>query len=199
MPFSFSRLASAFRRPALAVAIAASPMAPVHAAPIPVAIVATAAPRRKVSGRLVAGTALATLCCGTLQTFEGTKLETYRDVVGIPTACTGETKGIRMGMRFTRTECDAMLLKRLTEDFAPAMERCARQPMGDDLYAAHLSLAYNIGTGGYCKSSVVRLWNQGDRRASCQAFMLYDKAGGRVIAGLVKRRQAERAMCLKGV
>ncbi|MGU3284697.1 lysozyme [Methylobacterium mesophilicum] len=91
------------------------------------------------------------------------------------------------------------LCNRLTEDFAPAMERCARQPMGDDQYAAHLSLAYNIGTGAYCKSSVVRLWNQGDRRASCNAFLVWNKAGGRKIDGLTKRREAERALCLKGV
>ena len=149
--------------------------------------------------RFVAGTALAALSVVTLKGFEGTELVAYRDVVGIPTACTGETKGIRMGMRFTASQCDAMLLKRLTEDFAPAVERCARQPMGDDLYAAHLSLAYNIGAGAYCKSSVVRLWNAGERRASCNAFMMWDKAGGRVIAGLVKRREAERALCLKGV
>ncbi|WP_348644185.1 lysozyme [Methylobacterium sp. WL120] len=117
----------------------------------------------------------------------------------VPTVCVGETKGIRMGMTFTKPQCEAMLLKRLAEDFAPAVERCARQPMGDDLFAAHLSLAYNIGTGGYCKSSVVRLWNAGERRASCEAFMRFDKAGGRVVAGLVRRRQAERALCLKGV
>lgn len=120
-------------------------------------------------------------------------------MVGSPPACVGETKGIRMGMTFTKPQCEAMLLKRLAEDFAPAVERCARQPMGDDLYTAHLSLAYNIGTNAYCKSSVVRLWNAGERRASCNAFMMWDRAGGRVIAGLVRRREAERALCLKGV
>lgn len=150
-------------------------------------------------GRLVAGSALAALACTTITGFEGLRTAAYRDVVGIPTVCVGETKGVRMGMTFTKPQCEAMLLQRLTEDFAPAVERCARQPMGDDLYAAHLSLAYNIGTGAYCKSSVVRLWNAGERRASCNAFMMWDKAGGRVIAGLVKRREAERALCLKGV
>ncbi|APT31938.1 lysozyme [Methylobacterium phyllosphaerae] len=160
--------------------------------------VAAALPKGAKS-RLVAGSALAALACGTVTGFEGLRTTAYRDVVGIPTACVGETKGIRMGMTFTKPQCEAMLLQRLSEDFAPAVERCARQPMGDDLYAAHLSLAYNIGVGAYCKSSVVRLWNAGERRASCNAFMMWDKAGGRVVAGLVKRREAERAMCLKGV
>lgn len=149
--------------------------------------------------RLVAGTALAGLACATLTGFEGLRTVAYRDVVGIPTACVGETKGIRMGMTFAKPQCEAMLLKRLSEDFAPAMERCAKQPMGDDQYVAHLSLIYNIGEGAYCKSTVVRLWNAGDRRGSCRAFLAWNKAGGRVVPGLVRRREAEMALCLKGV
>jgi len=153
----------------------------------------------KAKGRLVAGTVLAGLACATLTGFEGLRTVAYRDVVGIPTACVGETKGIRMGMTFTKPQCEAMLLKRLSEDFAPAMERCAKQPMSDDQYVANLSLIYNIGEGAYCKSTVVRLWNEGDRRGSCRAFMAWTKAGGRVVAGLVKRRQVEMALCLKGI
>lgn len=172
--------------------------APVAAAPVPTSK-PTIQAKVKVKPSLVAGTALAALCCTVITGFEGLRTKSYLDVVGIPTVCVGETKGIRMGMSFTKAQCQEMLLKRLVEDFAPAVERCARQPMGDDLYAAHLSLAYNIGTGAYCKSSVVRLWNQGDRRASCNAFLMWNKAGGRVIAGLTKRREAERALCLKGV
>ncbi|WP_264048940.1 lysozyme [Methylobacterium flocculans] len=195
----FSRL----RRPALAAAIAVAPMAPARAAPIvvPVSVAAAPAVRRKTKGRLVAGTALATLVCTVITGFEGMRTTAYRDVVGIPTACVGETKGIRMGMTFTKPQCEAMLLKRLTEDFGPAIERCVTRPMGDDFYAAAISLAYNIGDGGFCKSSIVRLYNAGDRRAACNAFLLYDKGGKppRVIAGLVKRRQAERALCLKGI
>ena len=164
-----------------------------RAAAAPVA----AAPKGK--GRLVAGTALATLCCSTLIGFEGLRTEAYRDVIGIPTVCVGETKGIRMGMTFTKPQCEALLLKRLVEDFAPAMERCVTRPMGDDVYAAFLSLSYNIGSGGFCKSSVARLYNAGDRRGACHAILAFDKAGGRVVPGLVKRRQAEEALCLKGI
>lgn len=196
-----ARLLSALRRPAAAAMIATARPTVAATAPVRPAIVAatTTTGRRKVSPRLLAGTALAALCCTTITGFEGMRTTTYRDVIGIPTACVGETKGIRMGMTFSRPQCEAMLLKRLTEDFAPAIEACVTKPMGDDFYAAALSLAYNIGEAGFCKSSIVRHYNAGDRRASCNAFLLYDKAGGRVIAGLVKRRQAERALCLKGV
>ncbi|MDH2313171.1 lysozyme [Methylobacterium brachiatum] len=150
-------------------------------------------------GRLVAGSALAALACTTITGFEGMRTNAYRDSVGIPTICVGETKHVRMGMTIQKPQCEAMLLKRLSEDFAPAMERCAKQPMGDDQYAANLSLIYNIGEGAYCKSTVVRRWNAGDRRGSCHAFLKFDRAGGRVLAGLVKRRKAEEALCLKGI
>ncbi|SDA12829.1 lysozyme [Methylobacterium sp. UNC378MF] len=161
------------------------------------AAVAKLPPQAK--GRLIAGTALAALCCTTITGFEGLRTSAYRDSIGVPTICIGETKGVRMGMTVSKPQCEAMLLKRLTEDFAPAMERCVTRPMGDDTYAAFLSLSYNIGSGGFCKSSVVRLYNAGDRRAACHAILKFDRAGGRVVAGLVRRRKAEEALCLKGV
>ncbi|KQO78107.1 lysozyme [Methylobacterium sp. Leaf90] len=149
--------------------------------------------------RLKKGGAIAALCVALVGGFEGLRLKSYIPIPGdVPTVCYGETRGIRMGMTFTKPQCDAMLLKGL-DDFANGVERCAKQPMGDDQYAAHLSLAYNIGLGAYCKSTVVRRWNEGDRRGSCNAFLMWDKAGGRTVAGLVRRRQAERTLCLKGV
>jgi lysozyme len=51
----------------------------------------------KGKSRLAAGTALAALCYSLLIGFEGMRTSTYRDVIGIPIVCVGETKGIRMG------------------------------------------------------------------------------------------------------
>ncbi|MEG9526144.1 MAG: lysozyme [Hyphomicrobiales bacterium] len=154
----------------------------------------------KGKSRLAAGTALAALCCSLLIGFEGMRTRAYIPIPGdVPTVCVGETKGIRMGMTFTKPQCEAMLLKRLTDDFAPALERCVTRPMGDDVYAAFLSLSYNIGSAGFCRSSVARLYNAGDRRGACHAILAFDKAGGRVVPGLVRRRQAEEALCLKGI
>lgn len=134
----------------------------------------------------------------TVGNFEGLRTTAYRDVIGVPTACYGETRGIRMGMRFTKSQCDAMLLKRLDE-FGDKMEACITRPLGDDAYVAFLSLGYNIGSGALCRSSAVRLYNAGERRSACRAFMLYNKAGGRVLPALTRRRAAERDLCLKGI
>jgi lysozyme len=107
---------------------------------------------------------------------------------------------VRRGMKATRDECDAMLLRRLDE-FADGVERCvpSAKTMPEERFIAHTSLAYNIGVGGYCKSSIARLENAGYTRAACNYFMKYNRAGGVVFPGLTRRRAAERAMCLKGL
>jgi lysozyme len=134
--------------------------------------------------------------------YEGYREYSYRDVIGVWTACYGETRGIRAGMKFTKPECDKMFITSLNE-FGDGIERCVPS-LKDELatpptrYVAHLSLAYNIGIGAYCKSSIARLQNAGDVRGSCNAFPLYNKAGGSVIKGLVKRRASEQDFCLKG-
>lgn len=141
--------------------------------------------------------AVATLAVAVVGGFEGLRQSAYRDVVGIPTACYGETRGIRMGMKFTKTECNDMLLKRLDE-FADGMEACTHVPLTDERYVALLSFSYNVGTAAYCHSSVARYLNEGKTKEACNALLAWDKAGGRQIAGLSKRRWDERELCLKG-
>lgn len=150
--------------------------------------------------RLKKGSAAAALAIAVVGGFEGLRLNAYRDVVGVPTVCYGETRGIRMGMKFTKPECDEMLLKGLDE-FAEGVEKCvpSAKTMPEKRYIAHVSLAYNIGVGGYCKSSIARLQNAGQTRAACDFFMKYNRAGGIVFPGLTRRREAERKMCLEGL
>jgi lysozyme len=149
--------------------------------------------------RIKKGGALAATAVAVVGGYEGLRLAAYRDPVGIPTVCYGETRGVRMGQKFTKAECDAMLLKGLDE-FGNGIEKCVPNLITapDRRYVAHLSLAYNIGVGGYCKSSIARLQKAGNDLAACDAFLLYNKAGGRELAGLTKRRKDERAMCRLG-
>ena len=55
-----------------------------------------------------------------------------------------------------------------------------------------VSIAFNIGTGGFARSSVLRRHNARDFTGAADAFLLWNKGGGRVLAGLVRRRKAER-------
>jgi lysozyme len=126
-------------------------------------------------------------------------LDPYLDIVKVPTACDGITKGVKMGMRFTPAQCNDLLEEELVAHAEPII-RCVPGLKGrTNQVIAAVSLSYNIGTAGVCKSSIAKLWNGGQWRPGCDRFPLFNKAGGRVIQGLVNRRARERAICVQGL
>ena len=131
--------------------------------------------------------------------WEGLRTKAYLDAVKIPTVCFGETRGVKMGDQYTVQQCKDMLGNRLVE-FEMGMRKCLRNPdsIPDGPYIAALSLSYNIGTGAFCRSSVRKLLDAGQIRQACDAFRKFIRAGGMRLQGLVNRREAERAICLKG-
>ncbi len=133
-------------------------------------------------------------------TWEGLRLTAYRDVVGVPTVCYGETLGVKMGDRHTRAECSAMLLASL-KVHERGMRKCLTDPDGipAQSYVAFVSLTYNIGVGAFCRSTARKRLNAGNLRGACDAATWFKKAGGRTIPGLVNRRAAEHGLCLEGL
>jgi lysozyme len=131
--------------------------------------------------------------------WEGLRTKAYLDAVKVPTVCFGETRGVKLGDSYTAHQCKTMLGNRLVE-FEMGMRKCLRNPdtIPDGPYIAALSLSYNIGTGAFCRSSVRKLLDAGQIRQACDAFRNFTRAGGMRLQGLVNRREAERAMCLKG-
>lgn len=130
--------------------------------------------------------------------FEGYSATAYPDIIGIPTICYGETKGVHLGDKATRAQCDEKLSSRLVE-FNEGVSSCINVDLPDSRRVAFVSLAYNIGTAAFCKSTVVRKINAGDVAGSCDAILMWNKAGGSVRNGLTQRRKKEREMCLQGV
>lgn len=128
--------------------------------------------------------------------FEGLRLNAYPDVIGVPTICYGETKGVHLGDNKTKAQCDQMLSARLVE-FNNGVNSCLSVDIPDSRRVAFVSLAYNIGTESFCKSTVVRRINAGDVAGSCDAILMWNKARGIVWPGLTKRRQKERELCLQ--
>lgn len=126
--------------------------------------------------------------------WEGTVLRTYRDPIGIVTACHGHTSpDLRMGQSFTPEQCQTMLYDDLIKHSAAL--RCVKAPMTDGQKAAFLSFAFNVGEGKFCGSTLVRKANQGDMRGACAELSRWTYAGGKELPGLVNRRAAERAIC----
>lgn len=130
--------------------------------------------------------------------YEGNSLSAYLDPVGIPTICYGSTSGVRLGQTRTQAECDALLATELGEAIA-AVDRLSRQPQPDTRRAALGSFVYNVGPGAFQRSSLLRKLNAGDVAGACAELSRWVYAGGKRLAGLVKRRAAERELCEVGL
>ncbi len=128
---------------------------------------------------------------------EGYVPKTYADPIGIPTVCFGQTgAAAKPGAEYTREECEAMLTAEVA-DTLTALDRCLHARLEPQQWAALTSLAYNTGTGAICKSTIARMIRAGRPAIEwCEQFPRWVYAGGRVLPGLVKRRAAERALCL---
>ncbi|WP_312491110.1 lysozyme [Sphingomonas sp.] len=124
-------------------------------------------------------------------------LDAYLDIVNVPTACDGITRGIKMGQRYTPAQC-TMLLERELVDHAQGVIDCVPTLYGREGQAiAAVSLAYNIGVRRFCGSTAARLFRARQWRAACDAMPAWNRAGGRVVPGLVARRAREHALCVK--
>lgn len=125
--------------------------------------------------------------------WEGERLETYIDPVGIPTVCYGETDtALTMRGRFSRDECRALLGASLMQH-AIELDKCITRPLPPNQAAAVLSWGYNVGAGAACKSTLIRKLNAGE--PFCAELSRWSYAGGKQLPGLVKRRADERKLC----
>lgn len=132
-------------------------------------------------------------------------LRAYIDAVGVPTICDGSTKGVHAYQTATREQCLVRLMQDLVDHAEPVM-KCVpelAEPGRDFQRWAAISLAVNIGAPRFCGSTAATRFRAHQWRAGCDAIVLWDKGtvGRRkvVLPGLVKRRAAERGICLRGV
>ena len=130
--------------------------------------------------------------------FEGSRLHAYPDQIGVATVCIGHTHGVTLGDTATQAQCDKYLIADLADSYA-TVTRHVITPQPDTRVAALVDFTYNVGAGTFIRSSVLRKINAGDIRGGCDALLKYKYAGGRVLPGLVRRRIAERELCLKGL
>jgi GH24 family phage-related lysozyme (muramidase) len=136
---------------------------------------------------------------GFIAGFEGFVDHVYLDAVGVETVGYGETRGdvIERYRGAKITQRDALnLLKRRVQEFADGVEAgiTNRGALTPQRHAAFTSLAYNIGLGGFAKSTACARFNAGDLDGACQAIAMWNKGGGRVLEGLARRRAAEMAL-----
>ena len=130
-----------------------------------------------------------------IKQFEGCRLKAYRDIVGVWTIGYGFTEGVYETMTITQEQAEQMLMERLIP-YEHAVEEALTISPNQAQFDACVCLAWNIGIKGFENSTVVRLHNQGQFKEAANAFSLWNKAGGKIIAGLVRRRAAEAALYL---
>ncbi|MBN9046220.1 MAG: lysozyme [Rhizobiales bacterium] len=141
--------------------------------------------------------------------WEGKSNKAYYDALGrVWTVGIGETKGVTRNSYCSDDECSAMLMKRLEKDFHQPLQRCVpgfdKAPIS--VQASMLDLAYNVGVSTVCRSTAARRVTARNWAGACQAMTWFNQAGGRVIAGLKKRREngdatriGEKELCLAGL
>jgi lysozyme len=157
---------------------------------------------RSTIAAAVAGMALLATPIYTM--WEGNKEIPYKDIVGVWTVCSGDTRNVVPGVRQTPKQCAERTQNILVEygssvvTMSPGIEKYPYE------WAAHTIFSANIGLSAYGKSSIRRLYNEKKYVEACRAMRLYDKAGGRVVLGLVNRRAGEGSrigeyeLCLGG-
>jgi lysozyme len=137
-----------------------------------------------------------------IRTFEGLKLKAYLCPAGVPTIGIGTTvypdgRKVRLGDTITQAQAVDYLRHDLEWCYACVSKTTptTTQPQFDAL----CSLTYNIGCGGFAKSTVAREHRAGNYEQAADAFLLWNKAAGRVLPGLVSRREAEREIYRSGL
>jgi lysozyme len=152
--------------------------------------------------RVSKSAAVAAVLVSLVSSEEGLRNYAYRDPVGIPTICFGETKGVRIGDYKTTDQCKSLLVSELSV-YSAGVDRCLKAQTSDKTYAAFVSFTYNVGIGAFCGSSLLKKANAGDLRGACDGLLAWDKAkklGVTItLPGLTRRRQDERALCLEGL
>lgn len=127
--------------------------------------------------------------------FEGFRSEAYKDVAGVPTIGYGETAGVKMGQTTTPDRALVQLLKSLN-NHSDQIKQYIKVPLSQNEFDAYSSFAYNVGVGNFRSSTLLKKLNAGDYEGACSELLKWKYAGGKVQAGLVKRRQEEYRTCM---
>lgn len=131
-----------------------------------------------------------------IKMFEGLSLKAYKDSVGIVTIGYGST-GPHVSMGQTITEAQAKsLLKSDLSRFEKGVSELVTVPLNQNQFDALVSFSFNLGVGNLKSSTLLRKLNSLDYSGASKEFERWNKAGGKVFAGLTRRRIAERDLFL---
>lgn len=139
-----------------------------------------------------------------MKSFEGLSLKPYADIVGIPTIGYGATyyeDGTKVSLsdpHISESRATDLLAAHINEQ-AAYVEKLVKVAINDNQFGAIVSFTFNVGSGNLKNSTLLKKLNSGDISGAAEEFLRWDKAGGKQVAGLTRRRQAERSLFLQSV
>ena len=136
-----------------------------------------------------------------IKEFEGFSANAYLCPAKIPTIGYGNTfysdgRKVKLGEQISKTDALELLEKIANKDFADKIFSAIKVPVAQNQFDAMVSLAYNIGTGSFLKSTLLKKVNAGDFTGAGKEFLRWNKAGGKEVLGLTKRREREKQLFL---
>ena len=135
--------------------------------------------------------------------FEGKRLNAYYDGVGVWTIGFGTIKypngvWVKKGDTCTEAQAESYLKNDLVK-FENAINRLVKVPLNQNQFDALSSFTYNLGETNLSSSTLLKKLNAKDYAGTADQFPRWNKAGGKVMNGLTRRREAELILFLKKV
>ena len=125
-----------------------------------------------------------------IKRFEGCELKSYRCSAGVPTIGYGSTKGVSMDMEITQERAEALLIEDIS-DFEEEVNKCVKVPLTQNQFDALISWTFNLGPTNLKNSTLLKVLNNKDYEGVPAQIKRWNKAGGKVLQGLIRRREAE--------
>lgn len=149
--------------------------------------------RKRLSVGVLSLTAAGLVSLANLEGFSG---EAYIPVPGdVPTIGFGSTVGVELGDTISVPAALGRLMRDVG-DAESAIGRCVKVPLSQGEYDAYTSFAFNVGGTTFCASTLVKKLNSGDYQGACAELKRWVYVDGRVVQGLVNRREAEYQRCI---
>lgn len=133
-----------------------------------------------------------------IKEFEGCVLTAYKDAVGVWTIGYGHTSAagdpkVKAGLKISQEEAENILRNDLVK-YEDMVKRNVKVTLNENQYGALTSFTYNLGEGNLKSSTLLKKVNAKDFSGAAKEFAKWNKAGGKVLAGLTRRREAERKL-----
>ena len=125
-----------------------------------------------------------------IKKFEGCELEAYQDAVGVWTIGYGHIKGVEEGMKITKEQAEEMLMEELVE-YENHVLKAVENQLDQCMFDALVSWTYNLGPTNLNSSTMLKVVNAGQYEDVPAQIKRWNKAGGKVLEGLTRRREAE--------